>query len=116
MPRRYSFFMLLLGTPRWRALDADEQYAHHDAMLMRVFEGYPDLQLRRFDSTAFGARCSDVLLWETSEVAQYHEAIESLRECGLLDAGWFDVVDVIPAVEDGGREPAVHPLFEACVP
>jgi len=100
MPRRYAFFMLLQSTPRWRALDASQQHAHYDSVLLRVFEDYPDLRLRRFDSAAFAGRCSDVLLWETSDVAQYHDAVESLREAGLLNPPWFDVIDVIPAVED----------------
>lgn len=115
MTRRYSFFMLLQGTPRWRALEPAAQHAHHDALLLRVFD-FPDLQLRRFDSAAFGGRCSDVLLWETGDVAQYYEALGALRECGLLDAAWFDVVDVIPAIEDAWRddEPALPPAL--CVP
>jgi hypothetical protein len=69
-----------------------------------VFEAYPELSLRRFDSAAFAGRCSDVLVWETSDVAQYHDAVE--RRCATVDRWarpWFEVVDVIPAVEDEGR-------------
>jgi len=109
MPRRYTFFMLLQSTPRWCALALDEQQAHHDALLSRVFEVYPELSLRHFDSTAFAGRCSDVLFWETSDVAQYHEAARALRAGGPLDAAWFEVVDVIPAVEDDGYD--VDPLL-----
>jgi len=105
MPRRYAFFMLLQSTPRWRALELDEQHAHHDALLVRVFENYPDLSLRRFDSTAFAGRCSDVLVWETNDVAQYHDAVEALSDAGMLTRPWFEIVDVIPAVEDAWREP-----------
>jgi hypothetical protein len=109
MPRRYTFFMLLQSTPRWRALALDEQQAHHDALLVHVFEAYPELSLRRFDSTAFAGRCSDVLVWETSDVAQYHEAARALRDGGPLGAVWFEVLDVIPAVEDDGHD--VDPLL-----
>jgi len=104
MTRRYTFFMLLQSTSPWRALELDEQHAHHDALLERVFEAYPDLSLRRFDSAAFGGRCSDVLVWETSDVAQYYEAIAALREAELLTRPWFEIVDVIPAIEDAWRE------------
>jgi hypothetical protein len=104
MPRRYTFFMLLRSTARWRALALDEQLARHDALLSRVFETYPELSLRHFDSTAFAARCSDVLVWETSDVAQYHEAAQALRDGGPLGAVWFELVDVIPAVEDDGHD------------
>ncbi|HKX39886.1 MAG TPA: darcynin family protein [Burkholderiaceae bacterium] len=110
MPRCYTFFMLLQSTSRWRTLSVDEQHAHHDALLMQVFEGYPELKLRHFDSTAFAGRCSDVLLWETTDVAQYYHAVEWLRDRGPLGAQWFEVVDVIPAVEDAWRE------HDACSP
>src|SRR5215213_9863483 len=100
MPHRYTFFMLLQSTPCWRALERDQQHAHHDALLVRVFDAYPELSLRRFDSAAFAGRCSDVLLWETSDVAQYYEAVEALRDAGLLTRPWFEIVDVIPAIED----------------
>ena len=111
MPRRYTFFMLLQSTPRWRALELDAQLAHHDALLVRVFDAYPELSLRRFDSAAFAGRCSDVLVWETSDVAQYYEAVASLRDAGPLGAVWFDVVDVIPAVEDAWREDDAAPTL-----
>jgi hypothetical protein len=104
MPRRYTFFMLLQSTPRWRALELDEQLARHDALLVQIFEAYPELSLRRFDSTAFAGRCSDVFVWETSDVAQYHDAVTALRDAGPLAPAWFEIVDVIPAVEDAGRE------------
>jgi darcynin-like uncharacterized protein len=104
MTRLYTFFMLLQSTAGWRALELDEQHAHHDALLERVFESYPDLTLRRFDSAAFGGRCSDVLVWETSDVAQYYEAVAALRDAELLTRPWFEIVDVIPAIEDAGRE------------
>lgn len=104
MPRRYTFFMLLQATPGWRALGLDEQHTRHDALLVRVFEAYPELSLRRFDCAAFAGRCSDVLVWETSDVAQYQDAVAALRDGGPLGAAWFEVVDVIPAVEDEGRE------------
>jgi hypothetical protein len=113
MPRRYTFFMLLQSTPHWRALSVDEQHAHHDALLTQVFDGYPELQLRHFDSTAFAGRCSDVLLWETADVAQYYHAVERLRDRGPLGSQWFNVVDVIPAVEDAWREHDACPLLEA---
>ena len=114
MTCRYTFFMLLQSTAGWRALELDEQHARHDALLERVFASYPELSLRRFDSAAFGGRCSDVLVWETSDVAQYHEAIEALRDAELLAHPWFEIVDVIPAIEDVGREHDLSLALRVC--
>jgi hypothetical protein len=116
MTRRYCFFMLLHATPQWRALDRHARDAHHDALLARVFDGYPEVRVRRFESTAFDGRCSELLLWETEDVAQYVHAVETLREAGLLGAPWFETLDVIPAVEDAWREhdDALEPAM--CLP
>jgi len=99
MPRRHAYFMLLQSTSAWRALDPDAQLAHHDAILMRVFDGYPDLTLRRYESVAFAGRCSDVLWWETPDSTQFHDAVSALREARLLGAPWFEVVDTIALVD-----------------
>ena len=58
----------------------------------------------RSTTAAFAGRCSDVLVWETSDVGQYYEAVEALRDAGLLTRPWFEIVDVIPAIEDAWRE------------
>ena len=103
--------MLLQSTSRWRALDADAQAAHHDAILMHVFDAYPDLTLRRFEGTAPLARYSDVLWWETADIAQYHDAMHSLRAAGLLDDPYFELVDAVQKPAPFGHRFARYPRF-----
>jgi len=105
MPSRHAYLMLLQSTSAWRALDTDAQLAHHDAILMRVFDGYPDLTLRRFESVAFAGHCSDVLWWETPDTTQFHDAVGALQEARLIGAPWFEVVDTIPLVDPVDEPP-----------
>ena len=60
MHRRYTVFMLLRATPAWLALGRGERLAFHDETLQLVFEGFPAVTLRYYDTEAFHGRCSGV--------------------------------------------------------
>jgi hypothetical protein len=114
MTRPCTFFMLLKATRHWHELGACEQQAELDHTRLAVFNGYPDLRMSRYAAGAFHGSCTDVIVWETPDAAQYHEAIESLRERAFFGAPLFEIVDVIAAVEDDGFDAeAVYPPFAA---
>jgi Darcynin, domain of unknown function len=56
--------------------------------------------MSHYAAGAFDARCSDVIVWEAGDVAQYHEAIALLRREALFGAPLFEIVEVIAGVED----------------
>jgi hypothetical protein len=63
------------------------------------------VKLRYFDSEYFHAGISDVLLWETNDPAADQAVTQGLRDTACWD-GYFDIVDIIPAVEDDyARQP-----------
>lgn len=98
-----SFFMLLKATPRWRALDHDAQRAVFDDALMTVFNGYPELRMSRYSTGAFHGRCTHVIVWELADGAdvwQYEAAVEALHDQPFFAAPLFEIMDVIPGVED----------------
>jgi hypothetical protein len=95
--------MLLKATPRWRALDHDAQRAVFDDALMTVFNGYPELRMSRFSTGAFHGRCTHVIVWELADGAdvwQYEAAVEALHDQPFFAAPLFEIMDVIPGVED----------------
>ena len=98
-----TFFMLLKATTHWRALDTDAQRAVFDAALMTVFNGYPELRMSRFSAGAFHCRCSHVIVWELqagADVWQYEAAVEALHAQPFFATPLFEILDVIPGVED----------------
>lgn len=103
-PRPYTVFMLLKATAEWLALSRDERDAFYDSALVQVFNRFPSVRLRCFDASAFHGRCSDVLVWDTTDLPEFHEAVETLRSHPLLGRHFFDIVDVIPAIPDGWRD------------
>ena len=102
-----TFFMLLKATTHWRALDSDAQRAVFDLALMTVFNGYPELRMSRFNAGAFHGRCSHVIVWELdrgADVWQYEAAVDALHSQPFFAKPLFEIVDVIPGVEDDEDE------------
>ena len=79
MHRRYTVFMLLRATPAWLALGRGERLAFHDETLQLVFDGFPAVTLRYYDTEAFHGRCSGVAVWETRGLHEYYALVEALR-------------------------------------
>jgi hypothetical protein len=61
------------------------------------------VRLRFFDASALHGRCSDLMVWETTDMPEYRAAVESLRRHALLHEPHFEILDVIPTVPDAGR-------------
>ena len=97
-------FMLLKANPPWLALSRDERDALYDSALVMIFNRFPSVRLRCFDASAFHGRCSDVLVWDTTDIPEYHEAMQALRQHALLDQRHFEIVDVITSIPDGWRD------------
>lgn len=100
MTRPSTHFMLLKATEHWRALDREAQRDGLDQVLMLVFNGYPALRMSHYESDASSGRCTDVIVWETRDGAQYRAAIDKLYTEPFFGAPWFEIVDVVSAVED----------------
>jgi hypothetical protein len=110
MLRRATVFMLLKATAHWLALDAEEREAALDEALARVFNGFPGVSFRFYETAAFSSRCSAVMLWEAEELKDYQEAVRSLGRCDVFARPLFEPLEVIVGAEEGWGLPA------ACAP
>jgi hypothetical protein len=104
MNRSCTLFMLLNSTSRWRALDEGERREVFDAALSLVFNGYPDLRMTHYATDASRTCCSDMIVWETTDISQYEEAVEALGSTPLFGGRLFEIVDVIAGVDDDDAE------------
>lgn len=101
---RLTFFMLLRSQPSWLALTRSERMAFIDATVRPIFGRYPDVALRFYDAEAFSGRATDVAVFETANLRAYYFLIDALRDTPFLGLPYFEVLDIIPAIEDGYRE------------
>jgi Darcynin, domain of unknown function len=91
--------MLLNATSRWRALDDADRREVFDAALVLVFNGYPALRMTHYATGASRSGCTHMIVWETTEVAQYEEALDALASTPLFGNRLFEIVDVIAGVD-----------------
>lgn len=104
MNRPFTLFMLLKAHPAWNALGRPAQDALRDETLSQVYDRFPSTRLRCYDAASFHSRCTEVVVWETTDMAEYHFAVDSLRETAFFRPAYFDIVDLVPSVPDGWRE------------
>jgi hypothetical protein len=59
--------------------------------------------MRYFDAEAFSAHCSDVMMITASDLQQYYDFIETLRDSPMFAVPYFRLVQIVPAIEEGFR-------------
>jgi len=98
-PVVHTFFMLVRTTPRWLALPPGERFAFVGAKVAPLLAAHPAVSMRYYDAEAFSARVTDVIVWQTAELREYQTIVEKLRETEFWGT-YFDVVELVPAVEN----------------
>lgn len=105
-----QIFMLVRTTTAWLALPPPERFAWLDAEIRPLLARHPAVRLRFFDCEAYNARVSDVLVWETAALDSWESLADGLRETAFW-GHYFEVLDILPAVENGfARQYGVAPL------
>jgi len=97
----FTFFIHLRATPAWLALSREGRAAYVAEAVRPVFARYPAVRARFYDAEAFSGRCSDLAVVETTDLRQYRFLIDALRDEAFFGLPYFEVLEIIPAVEDG---------------
>ncbi len=106
----YVFFVMLRATPAWLALSRARRKALGDEHLGPILQAHAgQLRMRYFDAEAFTAQCSDLMMTETKDPKHHYFFMEQLRDSALITHPYFEVVQIVPTVENG------YQAFEASV-
>lgn len=99
----FTAFLHLRALPAWLALPRETR---GEIAAKALDHALPDntFTLRFFDAEAFHGRISDVAMLTATDPRAYYFAIERLRDTPLFATPYFDLVDIIPAYENGFRE------------
>jgi hypothetical protein len=95
----HVFFMLVRTTPSWLALTPTERFGFLGEVIAPILGRHPDVSMRFFDSEAFSAEYSDVVMWETGTLLSYQAIVEELRETRFW-GHYFEVVDIVASIEN----------------
>lgn len=102
-------FLHLTARPEWLALSRADRRRIGDAALGAA--GFATV--RHFDAEAFSAVCSDVMMVTAPDARAQNAAMERLRDTPIFAAPYFDLVAIIPTIEDGFREFEADAAVEA---
>lgn len=99
-----SFIFILLRTlPVWLALARTERAKIADAAFAECLKACPDFSFRYFDAEAFSGTCTDIMMVPVRDMTSHAFALEALRDSPLFSVPYFEIVDIIPTLEDGYR-------------
>jgi hypothetical protein len=98
---KYVFFVMLRALPAWLRLSREQRRAHAANHLTPLLAHQTAIRMRYFDAEAFTASCSDVMMIETDDPQHHYFFMERLRDSPLLSEPLFEVVQVVPAIEEG---------------
>jgi hypothetical protein len=101
MSQRYTFFMLLRSAADWLKLGRAERQRFLAEHVQPVFALYPAVTMRFYDTEAFSGRCTDIAVFETADLQAYTFLIDGLRDTAFFSHPYFEVLDIVPAVEEG---------------
>lgn len=101
-PPKLTFFILLNALPAWLSLSREARATAWQTPEVAAALADPEkLKLRFFDAEAFSAMCSDMLMVETCGIDAHNDLMEALRDSPVFAHPYFDLVAIIPALEEG---------------
>lgn len=104
MPRPLICFMHVRATPAWLSLPRIERADFIAREIAPLIARHPGVSLRYFDAEAYASACSDVLMWQAEDQRDYRVLMDELRDTDFFARPYFELVALIPCVEDGYRE------------
>ena len=100
----FTFFMTLRSQSSWLALSRQQRSEYLDASVRPHLAKYAQVKLRFYDAEAFTGRCTDMAVFETADLRAYYFLIDALRDEAFFGLPYFEVLDIVPAVENGYQE------------
>jgi len=97
----YVYFVHVRTTPAWLKLDRERRRVLAELHVYQPLEEFSDLKMRYFDAEAFTGRLTDIMMFETLSPESYYFFIERFRDSPLIADAYFEVVDIIPTLEEG---------------
>lgn len=96
----WTIFVSLRATPRWLSLSLEERDQIATSCLGQAMTD-ERVKMRFYDAEAFSGTCSDLAVFETDDMVSYYFVMERLRNTPLLAEPYFEIIDIIPSLENG---------------
>jgi hypothetical protein len=97
-PGTFHIIVLVKSTRKWLDLETKDRLAFLDDHVRPLLRKRPEVKVRWFEPEAFNSRATDVLLFETKDLAAWAWICDHLRETLFWDH-YFDVLEILPSLE-----------------
>lgn len=97
-----TIFWLIKTTAEWLALPPhgeNGRFAFGKDVLDPILARYSGAKMAFYDSEAFTADCTDVMVWTVTSLEDYNGAVNDLRETKFWSF-YFTIENIIPAIEN----------------
>ncbi|MHA3098638.1 darcynin family protein [Acinetobacter brisouii] len=104
MSEKYTFFMHLKALPTWLRLSREDRNKFNVQIIQPILKQYSAVNVRWYDAEAFTTKTSDIAVFETDSLRDYYFVVDALRDSQMFSVPYFELMDIIPAVEEGYLE------------
>ncbi len=95
--RSYCVFVHLTACPAWLAMTQAARAEFVTRIVQPLLAAHPHVGVRFYDAEFFSAQCSDIVTFETKDLASYAGLMDALRDTPLFSAPYFTVNNVLAA-------------------
>lgn len=96
----YTILILPSATSKWLTLLRHERAQFYEKSILPVFLNTPGLSVKFYDSEYFNATVSDFLIVSTTDLDQYKQMIDLLRDSAVYPIPYFTVQNIIVGQEN----------------
>lgn len=94
MSANYCFVVSIKANPNWLALDRRQRASHWQHAASIVEEYADQVSFQYYDSDAFHAHLSDMIICETQLPLSYHHLWDRLKDTALFNQAYYSITDV----------------------
>jgi hypothetical protein len=95
----FTIFMQVKTKPEWLALPPPRRFAFFLEEVLPILARQPQVTMKFFESEAFNADVTDILVWSAKDLMQYQAIVEGLRETRFW-GHYFEIVSILPTIEN----------------
>lgn len=94
MSANYCFVVSIKASPTWLALERKKRASHWQDAAAIVEEYADQVSFQYYDSDAFHAHLSDMIICETKDPLSYHHLWDRLKDTTLFSQAYYSITDV----------------------
>jgi len=94
MTTNYCFVVSIKANPIWLKLERDERKTHWNDVSTVVKEYAGKVTFQYYDSDAFHAHMSDMIICETNDPLDYHHLWDRIKDTSIFCQAYYSITDI----------------------